>query len=87
MQTDTRKGDPVAEPLTKADFEALAQFRCGIRRYPRFREQAVRAVHVELTRRGERAMARPGALHRDELRRARTALTLPGWDGPAGGEA
>lgn len=30
------------EPLTKADFEALARFRFGLRRYLRFSEQAVR---------------------------------------------
>jgi DNA-binding MarR family transcriptional regulator len=29
-------------PLTKADFEALARFRFGIRRYLRFSEQTVR---------------------------------------------
>ncbi|HZX03244.1 MarR family winged helix-turn-helix transcriptional regulator [Kribbella sp.] len=31
-----------AEELTKADFEALARFRFGIRRYLRFSEQTVR---------------------------------------------
>src|SRR5918995_609710 len=30
------------EPLTKQDFEALAQFRFGIRRYLRFSEETVR---------------------------------------------
>jgi DNA-binding MarR family transcriptional regulator len=29
-------------PLTKQDFEALARFRCGIRRYLRFSEETVR---------------------------------------------
>jgi DNA-binding MarR family transcriptional regulator len=33
--------DP-AEPLTKQDFEALARFRFGIRRYLRFSEETVR---------------------------------------------
>jgi DNA-binding MarR family transcriptional regulator len=32
----------IAEPLTKQDFEALARFRFGIRRYLRFSEEAVR---------------------------------------------
>src|SRR5437763_5578094 len=36
---DGRAGSP---PLTKQDFEALAQFRFGIRRYLRFSEEAVR---------------------------------------------
>ncbi len=31
-----------AEPLTKQDFEALARFRFGIRRYLRFSEETVR---------------------------------------------
>lgn len=31
-----------SEPLTKEDFEALARFRFGIRRYLRFSEQTVR---------------------------------------------
>ncbi|MGH3781581.1 MAG: MarR family winged helix-turn-helix transcriptional regulator [Pseudonocardiaceae bacterium] len=31
-----------SEPLTKRDFEALAQFRFGIRRYLRFSEETVR---------------------------------------------
>jgi DNA-binding MarR family transcriptional regulator len=34
--------DDVTEPLTKADFEALARFRFGIRRYLRFSEVTVR---------------------------------------------
>lgn len=34
--------DEPAEPLTKQDFEALAQFRFGIRRYLRFSEETVR---------------------------------------------
>jgi uncharacterized protein YeaO (DUF488 family)/DNA-binding MarR family transcriptional regulator len=146
MQPDTMDDEQVAEPLTKADFEALARFRFGIRRYLRFSEQAVRshgltpqkyqlllalkgypgrewatlteladrlqlrhhsvvelvnraqaqglvhrtphptdarAVRVELTSHGEQAMAQLGALHRDELRRARTILTLPDWGEPA----
>jgi DNA-binding MarR family transcriptional regulator len=32
------------EPLTKADFEALARFRIGIRRYLRFSEDIVRQL-------------------------------------------
>jgi DNA-binding MarR family transcriptional regulator len=42
MQPDTMHDEQAAEPLTKADFEALARFRFGIRRYLRFSEQAVR---------------------------------------------
>jgi DNA-binding MarR family transcriptional regulator len=37
---DGRAGSP---PLTKQDFEALARFRFGIRRYLRFSEEAVRS--------------------------------------------
>jgi DNA-binding MarR family transcriptional regulator len=33
---------PVPTPLTKQDFEALARFRFGIRRYLRFSEETVR---------------------------------------------
>ncbi|HXT45658.1 MAG TPA: MarR family winged helix-turn-helix transcriptional regulator [Pseudonocardiaceae bacterium] len=40
MATETEDGG--SEPLTKQDFEALAQFRFGIRRYLRFSEEAVR---------------------------------------------
>ncbi|MFG1812218.1 MarR family winged helix-turn-helix transcriptional regulator [Kribbella sp. NPDC049174] len=135
----------MAEPLTKADFEALARFRFGIRRYLRFSEQTVRAhgltpqqyqlllalkgypgrewatlseladrlqlrhhsvgelvnraqaqglvdrtphpgdaraVRIQLTPEGDRALARLSALHRDELRRMRTALAVPDWGGP-----
>jgi DNA-binding MarR family transcriptional regulator len=36
------RDDDVGEPLTKADFEALARFRFGIRRYLRFSEVTVR---------------------------------------------
>ena len=40
----TAKDAPAsAEPLTKQDFEALAQFRFAIRRYLRFSEEAVRS--------------------------------------------
>jgi len=35
-----------AEPLTKQDFEALARFRFGIRRYLRFSEETVRSHGV-----------------------------------------
>jgi DNA-binding MarR family transcriptional regulator len=34
--------DAAVEPLTKQDFEALARFRFGIRRYLRFSEETVR---------------------------------------------
>ncbi|MFC4949876.1 MarR family winged helix-turn-helix transcriptional regulator [Pseudonocardia sp. GCM10023141] len=36
------QGDAGPEPLTKQDFEALARFRFGIRRYLRFSEETVR---------------------------------------------
>lgn len=36
--------EPQSEPLTKSDFEALARFRIGIRRYLRFSEDIVRAM-------------------------------------------
>jgi DNA-binding MarR family transcriptional regulator len=42
-------GDPSgngAETLTKQDFEALARFRFGIRRYLRFSEETVRSAGV-----------------------------------------
>lgn len=131
-----------ADPLTKQDFEALARFRFGIRRYLRFSEEVVRrhglspqqyqlllalagapgrnwalvrelaeslqlrhhsvvelinraqaqslvrrdpdpddarAVRVRLTEQGELALARLSALHRDELARMGTTLTLPTW--------
>lgn len=150
MQPHASEDEQVAEPLTKADFEALARFRFGIRRYLRFSEQTVRshgltpqhyqlllvlkgfpgrewatmsevadrlqlrhhsvgelvsraqtqglvhraphpsdarAVRVELTPHGERALARLSALHRDELQRMGTALTLPSWSDTADGEA
>jgi len=132
----------IAEPLTKPDFEALARFRFGIRRYLRFSEETVRqhgvtpqqyqlllaikgfpgrdwalvreladrlqlrhhtvvelvnraqaqglvhrttdsddarAVRVVLTHQGEQLLGRLSALHRDELRRMDTVLTLPRW--------
>jgi DNA-binding MarR family transcriptional regulator len=37
---------PGADPLTKQDFEALARFRFGIRRYLRFSEETVRSHGV-----------------------------------------
>ncbi len=137
------EGDPAStEPLTKQDFEALARFRFGIRRYLRFSEETVRrhgltpqqyqlllalkgfpgrewatvrelsdrlqlrhhsvvelvnraqgqdlvdrapdpedarVVRVLLTDAGEDILARLAALHRDELRRIDTALSLPTW--------
>jgi DNA-binding MarR family transcriptional regulator len=136
--------DEAAGPLTKEDFEALARFRFGIRRYLRFSEETVRshgvtpqqyqlmlalkgfpgrdwavvreladrlqlrhhsvvelinraqtqglvlrtpdpddarAVRVVLTDQGEQLLGRLSALHRDELRRMDTALTLPRWHG------
>jgi DNA-binding MarR family transcriptional regulator len=39
-----RAGDAQSEPLTKTDFEALARFRIGIRRYLRFSEETVRSL-------------------------------------------
>jgi DNA-binding MarR family transcriptional regulator len=38
------EGDAAPVPLTKQDFEALAQFRFGIRRYLRFSEETVRGA-------------------------------------------
>jgi len=141
----TEADDVDSEPLTKQDFEALARFRFGIRRYLRFSEEIVRrngltpqqyqlllalkgfpgrewatvseladrlqlrhhsvvelinraqaqglitrtpdpddrrAVRVSLTRAGERDLGRLSALHRDELRRMRSALTYPDLSGP-----
>src|SRR5215207_11038012 len=46
MQPETMDDEQVAEPLTKADFEALARFRFGIRRYLRFSEETVRSHGV-----------------------------------------
>jgi DNA-binding MarR family transcriptional regulator len=131
------------EPLTKQDFEALARFRFGIRRYLRFSEETVRhhgltpqqyqlllalkgfpgrewalvaelaerlqlrhhsvvelvnraqrqdlvrrvphpadarAVRIELTDHGQQVLGRLSALHRDELRRMESTLTLPTWE-------
>jgi hypothetical protein len=92
MQPKTMGDEQVAEPLTKADFEALARFRFGIRRYllvNRAQAQGLvhraphpsdaRAVRVELTPPGQSALGRLSALHRDELRRMGTALTVPDW--------
>jgi DNA-binding MarR family transcriptional regulator len=39
---DAKPGDADSGPLTKEDFEALAEFRFGIRRYLRFSEETVR---------------------------------------------
>jgi DNA-binding MarR family transcriptional regulator len=137
-------------PLTKQDFEALAQFRFGIRRYLRFSEETVRrdgltpqqyqlllalkgfpgrdwatvrevaerlqlrhhsvvelvnraqaeglveraadpadgrVVRVLLTGRGEQVLARLCELHREELGRMRTLLTLPTWSEPSDGRS
>ena len=137
---------PGSGPLSKQDFEALARFRFGIRRYLRFSEETVRsqgmtpqhyqlllalkgfpgrewatvreladrlklrhhsvvelvnraqaqrlverapdpadgrAVRVLLTRDGQQILARLSALHRDELRRMHTVLTLPTWHDPS----
>lgn len=38
--------DSELEPLSKADFEALARFRFGIRRYLRFSEETVRGFSL-----------------------------------------
>ncbi|MFD7660186.1 MarR family winged helix-turn-helix transcriptional regulator [Actinosynnema sp. NPDC059797] len=140
MSTDD---EPGSEPLTKQDFEALARFRFGIRRYLRFSEETVRGhgltpqqyqlllalkgfperewatvrelaerlqlrhhsvvelvnraqaqdlvrrapdpsdarvVRVELTDHGQQVLTRLSTLHRDELRRMGSTLTLPDWD-------
>ena len=42
VAVDAETGDVESAPLTKEDFEALAQFRFGIRRYLRFSEETVR---------------------------------------------
>ncbi|MEU0520266.1 MarR family winged helix-turn-helix transcriptional regulator [Streptosporangium sp. NPDC006007] len=41
-QGEGQGGEAESEPLTKQDFEALARFRFGIRRYLRFSEETVR---------------------------------------------
>ncbi len=145
VATDT--GGVGSAALTKQDFEALAQFRFGIRRYLRFSEETVRrdgltpqqyqlllalkgfpgrewatvreladrlqlrhhsvvelvnraqgqglierapdpsdgrVVRVLLTNTGEQILGRLSALHRDELRRMRAALTLPTWNDRSG---
>ena len=43
-----------------------------------------RAVRVTLTEAGDQLLARLATLHRDELRRMDSALTLPSWHGTAG---
>jgi len=43
MPARATEDEQVAEPLTKADFEELARFRFGIRRYLRFSEETVRS--------------------------------------------
>lgn len=40
----TVEREPKSTPLTKEDFEALARFRFGIRRYLRFSEEIVRKL-------------------------------------------
>jgi DNA-binding MarR family transcriptional regulator len=42
MAVEDERASRGAEPLTKQDFEALARFRFGIRRYLRFSEETVR---------------------------------------------
>lgn len=42
IEMSSRDGRMSSEPLTKQDFEALARFRFGIRRYLRFSEETVR---------------------------------------------
>jgi DNA-binding MarR family transcriptional regulator len=46
-----------------------------------------RLVRVQLTKHGERALARLSALHRDELRSLGTALAVPDWGETADGVA
>jgi DNA-binding MarR family transcriptional regulator len=142
IESDAENPLEVGIPLTKQDFEALARFRFGIRRYLRFSEETVRshgvtpqqyqlmlalkgfpgrdwavvreladrlqlrhhsvvelinraqtqglvgrisdpddarAVRVVLTDQGEQLLGRLSALHRDELRRMDSVLTLPRW--------
>jgi DNA-binding MarR family transcriptional regulator len=43
MDLATGDGRPGSGPLTRRDFEALARFRFGIRRYLRFSEETVRS--------------------------------------------
>ena len=43
MSNSTVEATATAEPLDKADFEALARFRFGIRRYLRRSEEIVRS--------------------------------------------
>ena len=81
MQQQAADNEQVAEAVTKADFEALARFRFAP--HP----GDARAVRVELTSRGESALARLSALHRDELPRIGMVLTLPGWSDPADGQS
>ena len=147
MSSMTGEADGTA-PLSKQDFEALAEFRFGIRRYLRLSEEMVRRegltpqqyqlllalkgfpgrdwatvreiadrlqlrhhsvvelinraqtedlvqrgpdpddkrlVRVLLTERGEHVLARLSALHRAELHRMRSVLTLPRWSDPVDG--
>jgi DNA-binding MarR family transcriptional regulator len=69
----------VGELVNRAQSQAL------VHRTPRLAD--ARAVQVQLTEHGQRALARLSALHRDELRRMGTALTLPSWGETADGEA
>ena len=145
MRPMTGEASDEVAPLSKRDFEALAQFRFGIRRYLRFSEETVRGegltpqqyqlllalkgfpgrdwatvreiadrlqlrhhsvvelvnraqaedlverrpdpddrrqVRVQLTGHGERVLARLSALHRAELHRMQSVLTLPTWSDP-----
>lgn len=68
-----------AEPLTKQDFEALAQFRFVITRAPDPGDR--RGVRVHLSDNGEWILLRLSAAHRDQLQRMATALAVPTWLG------
>ena len=80
MKDQASDSDQVAQPLTKADFEALARFRFAP-------DPGDRAVRVELTQDGESPLTRRSAVHRNELRRMGMVPTVPGWSDPADGES
>ncbi len=79
-----------SEPLTKQDFEALAQFRFGIRRYLRFSEEAVRRDGLT-PQQHQLLLALKGFPGRNRARARRTAPAASsqrrrtGQPGPASG--
>jgi DNA-binding MarR family transcriptional regulator len=64
-----------AEPLTKAEFEALAAFRAAIRRYLRFSEETVRR-HGTTPRQYQLLLALKGFPDRDWARMGELAESL-----------